>query len=73
MNRLDIAKQYLAELLGQRQDIVAAWLAGSVARGEETAVSDIDLVLMAAGTGVVSRAGLDTWREGIYIEAGIVY
>ena len=44
MNRLEIAKQYLTELLHQRQDIVAAWLAGSVARGEETALSDIDLV-----------------------------
>ena len=73
MNRLEIAKQYLTEVLRQRQDIVAAWLAGSVARGEETALSDIDLALMVAGTGVVNRAGLDTWREGIYIEAGLVY
>lgn len=73
MNRLEIAQQYLAELLGQRQDIVAAWLAGSVARGEETALSDIDLALMVPGTGVVNRAGLDTWRNGIYIEAGLVY
>lgn len=73
MNRLEIAKHYLAELLRQRQDIVAAWLAGSVARGEETALSDIDLALMVGGTGVVNRAGFDTWCEGIYIEAGLVY
>lgn len=73
MNHIEIAKQYLDELLRQRQDIVAAWVAGSVARGEETAFSDIDLVLMAAGTGEINRAGLDTWREGIYIEAGLVF
>lgn len=73
MNRIEIAKQYLDELLHQRQDIVAAWIAGSVARGEATAFSDIDLVLMAEGTGEINRAGLDTWREGIYIEAGLVF
>ncbi len=73
MNRIEIAQRYVEELLRQRQDIVAAWLAGSVARGEETAFSDIDLALMVAGTGIVNRAGLDTWREGIYVEAGIVF
>jgi hypothetical protein len=73
MNRIEIARQYMEELLSQRQDIVAAWLAGSVARGEETDQSDIDLALMVAGTGDVNRAGLDTWREGIYIEAGLVF
>lgn len=73
MNRLEIAKHYLEELLHQRQDIVAAWLAGSVARGEETTFSDIDLALMVAGTGKINRAGLDTWREGVYVEAGLVF
>ncbi|MEZ4617380.1 MAG: nucleotidyltransferase domain-containing protein [Caldilineaceae bacterium] len=73
MNRIEIAKRYLEELLHQRQDIVATWVVGSVARGEETAFSDIDLVLMAAGTGEINRAGLDTWREGIYIEAALVF
>ena len=73
MDRIEIARSYLVELLHQRQDIVAAWLAGSVARGEATAFSDIDLVFMVAGDGELSRAGLDTWREGIYIEAGLVF
>ena len=49
MNRIEIARQYVDELLRQRQDIVAVWVGGSVARGEETALSDIDLQLMAAG------------------------
>ncbi|CAN5846712.1 hypothetical protein BH10CHL1_BH10CHL1_14670 [soil metagenome] len=71
MNRVEIAKRYLEELLGQRQDIVAAWISGSVARGEDTAFSDIDLALMVTGQSddVTNRDGLDTWREGVYIEA----
>jgi hypothetical protein len=73
MNRIEIARQYMEELLSQRQDIVAVWIGGSVARGEETALSDIDLQLMVAGSGDMNRAGLDTWREGIYIEAGLVF
>jgi predicted nucleotidyltransferase len=72
MDLIEIARRYLEELLGQRQDIVAAWLGGSVARGQETAQSDIDLYLMVAGTGDLNRAGLDTWREGVYIEAALV-
>jgi predicted nucleotidyltransferase len=73
MNRIEIARQYVEELLCQRQDIVAVWIGGSVARGEETALSDIDLQLMVTGTGEMNRAGLDTWREGIYLEAGLVF
>ncbi len=73
MNRIELARQYIKELLGQRQDIISVWLGGSVARGEETALSDIDLQLMVAGSGEMNRAGLDTWREGIYIEAGLVF
>jgi hypothetical protein len=73
MNRIEIARQYVEELLGQRQDIIAVWIGGSVARGEETELSDIDLQLMVAGSGDMNRAGLDTWREGIYIEAGLVF
>lgn len=73
MNRVEIARQYVEELLAQRQDIVAAWVGGSVARGEETALSDIDLQLMVPGLGTHNRAGLDLWREGIYVEAGLVF
>jgi predicted nucleotidyltransferase len=73
VNRVEIARQYVEELLDQRQDIIAAWIGGSVARGEETELSDIDLSLMVAGTGIMDRAGLDHWREGIYIEANLVF
>lgn len=73
MNRIEIARQYVEEMRQQRQDIVAAWIVGSVARGEETELSDIDLSLMVAGTGEMDRAGLDLWREGIYIEANLVF
>lgn len=73
MNRIEIARQYVDELLAQRQDIIAAWVGGSVARGEETTQSDIDLALMVTGTGAMNRAGLDLWREGVYVEAGLVF
>jgi hypothetical protein len=74
MTRIDIAKAYVDELVSQRSDIIAAWVGGSVARGEETECSDIDLGLMAAHTrpGVIHRSGVDTWRSGVYIEAGLV-
>ena len=39
MTHIELARQYMAELLSQRQDIVAVWIGGSVARGEETALS----------------------------------
>ena len=71
MNRIEIAKQYVEELLRQRQDIVAVWIGGSVARGEDTDRSDIDLALLVAGSGEMSRSGLDLWRDGVYIEAGL--
>ena len=73
MNRIAIARQYVGELLHQRQDIIAAWIGGSVARGEDTALSDIDLRLMVPGTGPMSRAELDVWREGIFIEGALVF
>jgi hypothetical protein len=72
MNRIELARQYVEEMIAQRGDIVAAWIGGSVARGEETELSDIDLSLMVAATGAMSREGFDLWREGIYIEAGII-
>jgi predicted nucleotidyltransferase len=62
-DRIATARRYLEELLGQRQDIVAAWVGGSVARGQETALSDIDLYLMVAGTGGLNRTGLYVARR----------
>ena len=73
VNRLELARSYVQELLQTRQDIVAAWVVGSAARGEATEASDFDLVLMVAADmeGKIIRAGVDTWRDGVYIEAGL--
>lgn len=71
MNYLDIARAYLQELRHQRNDIVAAYVAGSVARGQATGLSDIDLVVIIAGEvdAALGRGGIDGWRNGIYIDA----
>ena len=45
MKRIAIAQQYVEEVLRQRQDIVAAWIVGSVARGDESKDSDIDFIV----------------------------
>lgn len=82
MNHLELARLYVDEILNQRRDIIAAWVGGSVARNAESTFSDIDLAFMVAsergdfnaGGGLaINRAGLDTWRDGIYIEAGLVF
>jgi predicted nucleotidyltransferase len=41
MNYLVTARNYLQELRHHRNDIVAAYVAGSVARGEATGLSDM--------------------------------
>lgn len=71
MNHLAIARDYLQELQHQRTDIVAAYVAGSVARGQATAISDIDLEVIIAGEvdAALGRGGIDGWRNGIYIDA----
>ena len=71
MNYLDIARDYLQELQHQRNDIVAAYVAGSVARGQATDLSDIDLAVIIAGEvdAALGRGGIDGWRNGIYIDA----
>jgi predicted nucleotidyltransferase len=73
INRIDIAKHYLDDLLHRRDDLVAAALVGSVAKGKVSEFSDIDLKLLVAGDpgGDLVRDGVDTWRAGIYIDAGL--
>lgn len=68
---LEIAQSFVREQLQQRQGIIGILLVGSVAYGEETAFSDIDLRLIVdvePGT-ELERAGIDGWRDGIYIDA----
>jgi len=71
---IDIAKQFVQEKLSVRDDIVGVLLVGSAARGEETPFSDIDLrVVVRSQDGKrITRDGLDTWIDGIYIDAGFV-
>ena len=74
INRRELAQRFIQAQLEKRTDIMAAWVAGSVARGEDTESSDIDIVLVSAGEGgasEVSRGGIDAWLDGIYIEAGL--
>lgn len=74
VNRRELAQRFIQAQLEKRTDIVAAWVAGSVARGEDTESSDIDILLVIAGEGgntKVTRGGIDDWLDGIYIEAGL--
>jgi predicted nucleotidyltransferase len=71
VDRLELAKQYVQEMIEQRDDIVAAFVVGSVARGDADETSDIDLCLIVEGDGDqdAQPAGVAAWREGVYIEA----
>ena len=73
IGRLALAKQFISEKLERREDIVGAFVVGSVARGDATEASDIDLVLTVEGqaTDQLQRGGIDTWRDGVYIEAAL--
>ena len=70
-DRVEMAKRFIQEQLQKRDDIIGALVMGSVARGEETEHSDIDLVLIVeGGEGKgYGRGGIDTWQDGVYIEA----
>ena len=49
----------LRERLKKRVDVKAAWLYGSVARGEDTPASDIDLALLVSSTDVADQVRED--------------
>jgi predicted nucleotidyltransferase len=73
VDRLELAKQYVQEMLERRDDIVGAFVGGSVARGEATEASDIDLILIVDRLEgeEFRRAGIDEWREGVYLDAAL--
>ncbi len=69
VNRLELAKSIIEEQLRNRSGIVGAFVAGSVARGEATQASDIDVALVVDEEyDTAGRENLDMWRQGIYIE-----
>jgi predicted nucleotidyltransferase len=73
VDRLEMARQYVQEMLEQRDDIVGAFVVGSVARGDATETSNIDLGLIIDGlkSDEILRGGVDAWRDGVYIELGL--
>lgn len=71
IDRLELAKQFVREQLGARDDIIGALVCGSVARGEATDTSDIDLLIYTkeeTGEGLRNSA---CWQEGVFIETQI--
>ena len=65
-DRLEIAKQFMRETLAERDDIIGVMVQGSVPRGEETEISDIDIALYAkelTGEEIQNR-----WEDDIFIE-----
>ena len=70
VNRIELAKRFLQEQQQQRDDILGAWVGGSTAQGEDTESSDIDMILVVSGEErAMQRGGVDTWLEGVYVEA----
>lgn len=73
IDHLSIARAFLEEQLAKRDDIVAAYIYGSVVRGDATEDSDIDMAIVIAGEPDTTkyRGGVDGWRNGTYIEASL--
>ena len=70
-DHLAMAREFLDEQLEKRDDIVASYVYGSVARGESNETSDIDIGLIVEGEPDKTAPGVDAWRDGTYIEASL--
>jgi predicted nucleotidyltransferase len=71
--RIKIAKKFIQEQVRKRDDIVGAILIGSVSRGEDVEPSDIDISFIVDGNVEgLPRGSVDTWRDGVYIDAKTV-
>ena len=55
MNRLDIAREYAQEAGRRFPEIASVLIYGSVARGEDTSDSDIDLLILTNGKSDIER------------------
>jgi predicted nucleotidyltransferase len=74
VDRLELAKQYLQELLKKREDIVGAFVAGSVARGDADETSDVDLIVVVECDDEKGQHGRETvgvWRAGVYVDVEV--
>lgn len=72
-NRIEIAKKFIQEQIRKRDDIFGAIVTGSVSRGEEVESSDLDILIILSGNGEnQQRVGVDTWKDGVYLDAKIV-
>ena len=69
-DRIEIAKKFIEEQRQQRDDIIGAFVEGSVARGEDTKFSDIDLVLVVEGT--IQHNEIHVWRDGVFVDSLVV-
>ena len=74
VERMTIARRFVAQKLQERDDIVAVLVSGSTARGDALAVSDIDLrfVCDIPMDARMDREGFDQWLEGVYLDSGPV-
>lgn len=73
-NRIEIANKFIQEQIRKRDDVFGAVLTGSVSRGEEVESSDLDVLIILSGNGEGhQRVGIDTWKDGVYIDAKIVF
>ncbi|MBT4498838.1 MAG: nucleotidyltransferase domain-containing protein [Gemmatimonadetes bacterium] len=72
-DRIEIAKKFIEEQRQKRDDIIGAVVVGSVARGEDTESSDIDLSLIFEGgvEGEIQRSENGTWRDGVLIDSAL--
>jgi hypothetical protein len=68
---IQIAKEFVQDQRNRRTDIIAACLYGSVARGEATDSSDIDIAIYINEDKGEGTRNLSCWQNGIFIEAGV--
>lgn len=70
-NHYELAIQIVHEQLEKRKDAIGAIVCGSVARGEATDTSDIDVTIYIKDKKDENVRAAAGWREGIFVETQI--
>jgi predicted nucleotidyltransferase len=70
LDHLEMARRFAAAQIAKRTDVIGALVFGSVARGEATETSDIDLAIYVKEDTGEGKRDLACWEEGVFIEAG---